>query len=121
MRVLEDYSLFAQPAARYELLADAEGYIVENDAEKIGTASVLLGAGREKKGDPIDYAAGIILHKKRGDYVRRGESLATFCGEASRFAAAEACYRSGLRIGPDQPAELPLIYAIVTQDGVQRL
>ena len=121
VRVLEDYSLFAQPAARYELLADAEGYIVENDAEKIGTASVLLGAGREKKGDPIDYAAGIILHKKRGDYVRRGESLATFCGQASRFAAAEACYRSGLRIGPDQPAELPLIYAIVTQDGVQRL
>ena len=53
--------------------------------------------------------------------MRRGESLATFCGEASRFAAAEACYRSGLRIGPDQPAELPLIYAIVTQDGVQRL
>ena len=111
----------AQPAACYELLADAEGYIVENDAEKIGTASVLLGAGREKKGDPIDYAAGIILHKKRGDYVRRGESLATFCGQASRFAAAEACYRSGLRIGPDRPAELPLIYAIVTRDGVQRL
>ena len=72
VRVLEDYSLFAQPAARYELLADAEGYIVENDAEKIGTASVLLGAGREKKGDPIDYAAGIILHKKRGGLCAQG-------------------------------------------------
>ena len=39
-----------------------------NDAEKIGSASVLLGAGRQKKGDPLDFAAGITLHKKRGDY-----------------------------------------------------
>ena len=120
VRVLDDYSLFAQPAARYELLADADGYITANDAEKIGTASVLLGAGREKKGDPIDYAAGIILHKKRGDFVRRGEALATFCGAPERFAAAAACYRAGLVIGPEKPAELPLIYAIVTEDGVQR-
>ena len=119
-RVLDDYSLFAQPAASYELLAGAEGYITANDAEKIGTASVLLGAGREKKGDPIDYAAGIVLHKKRGDYVRCGESLATFYGAPERFAAAEACYRSGLAIGPDKPEELPLIYAIVTEDGVQK-
>ena len=119
-RVLDDYSLFAQPAARWEVAADADGYITANDAEKIGTASVLLGAGREKKGAPIDYAAGIILHKKRGDYVRKGESLATFCGAPERFAAAEACYRSGLSIGPEKPAELPLIYAIVTEDGVER-
>ena len=120
VRVLEDYSLFAQPAARYDLLADADGYITENDAEKIGTASVLLGAGREKKGDALDYAAGIILHKKRGDRVRRGDVLATFCGAPERFAAAEAAYRAGLVIGPDKPKDLPLIYALVTEDGVER-
>ena len=120
VRVLEDYSLFAQPAARYDLLADADGYIAENDAEKIGTASVLLGAGREKKGDALDYAAGIILHKKRGDRVRRGDVLATFCGAPERFAAAEAAYRAGLVIGPDKPKDLPLIYALVTEDGVER-
>ena len=120
VRVLEDYSLFVQPAARYDLLADADGYIAENDAEKIGTASVLLGAGREKKGDALDYAAGIILHKKRGDRVRRGDVLATFCGAPERFAAAEAAYRAGLVIGPDKPKDLPLIYALVTEDGVER-
>ena len=120
VRVLEDYSLFAQPAARYDLLADADGYITENDAEKIGTASVLLGAGREKKGDALDYAAGIILHKKRGDRVRRGDVLATFCGAPERFAAAEAAYRAGLVIGPDKPKDLPLIYALVTENGVER-
>ena len=75
IRVLDDYSLFAQPAASYELLAEQDGYIVANDAEKIGSASVLLGAGRQKKGDPLDFAAGITLHKKRGDYVHKGESL----------------------------------------------
>ncbi len=120
VRVLDDYSLFAKAQASFELPADADGYIVENDAERIGAASVLLGAGREKKGDPLDYAAGIVLHKKRGDYVRRGESLATFYGAPGRFAAAADAYRAGLRIGPAKPAETPLVYALVTEDGVER-
>ena len=53
VRVLEDYSLFAQPAATWELLADADGYIVENDAEKIGTASVPCWApGARRRASP---------------------------------------------------------------------
>ena len=104
VRVLEDYSLFDQPAANYELLAEQDGYIVQNDAEKIGSASVLLGAGRQKKGDSLDFAAGIVLHKKRGDYVKAGESLATFYGASERFAAAEAEYRGGSAYGPEKPA-----------------
>ena len=119
-RVLDDYSLFEQPAARYELLAEQDGYIVANDAEKIGSASVLLGAGRQKKGDPLDFAAGITLHKKRGDYVHKGESLATFYGAADKFEAAAAEYRSGLVYGAKKPEEAPLVYALVTKDGVER-
>ena len=119
-RVLDDYSLFAKPAASYELLAEEDGYIVANDAEKIGSASVLLGAGRQKKGDPLDFAAGITLHKKRGDYVHKGESLATFYGAADKFDAAAAEYRSGLVYGPEKPEEAPLVYALVTKDGVER-
>jgi pyrimidine-nucleoside phosphorylase len=120
VRVLDDYSLFAQPAAQYELLAEQDGYILENDAEKIGSASVLLGAGRQKKEDAIDFAAGIILHKKRGDYVHKGESLATFYGAPERFAAAAAEYRSGLVYGSEAPAPAPLVYALVTKDAVTR-
>ena len=97
-----------------------DGYIVANDAEKIGSASVLLGAGRQKKGDPLDFAAGITLHKKRGDYVHKGESLATFYGTADKFDAAAAEYRSGLVYGPEKPEEAPLVYALVTKDGVER-
>ena len=95
-------------------------HIIANDAEKIGSASVLLGAGRQKKGDPLDFAAGIILHKKRGDYVHKGESLATFYGAADKFDAAAAEYRSGLVYGPEKPEEAPLVYALVTKDGVER-
>ena len=119
-RVLDDYSLFEQPAASFELLAEQDGYIVANDAEKIGSASVLLGAGRQKKGDPLDFAAGITLHKKRGDYVHKGESLATFYGAADKFEAAAAEYRSGLVYGAEKPEEAPLVYALVTKDGVER-
>ena len=87
----------------------------------VGTAaSVLLGAGRQKKGDPLDFAAGITLHKKRGDYVHKGESLATFYGAADKFEAAAAEYRSGLVYGAEKPEEAPLVYALVTKDGVER-
>ena len=80
-------------------------------------------AGRRppaKKGDPLDFAAGITLHKKRGDYVHKGESLATFYGAADKFEAAAAEYRSGLVYGAEKPEEAPLVYALVTKDGVER-
>ena len=81
---------------------------------------MLLGAGRQKKGDPLDFAAGITLHKKRGDYVKKGESLATFYGAADKFETAAAEYRSGLVYGAEKPEEAPLVYALVTKDGVER-
>ncbi len=118
-RVLDDYSLFAQPAASYELLADRDGYIWSNDTEKIGNASVLLGAGRITKDDTIDMAAGIILHKKTGDFVKKGESICTFYGHAEKFAAAEDMYRAGLVYRDEKPAEKPLVFARVTADGVE--
>lgn len=54
-----------------------KGYIKEIKAEEIGKASCLLGAGRIKKEDIIDLSAGIILHKKVGDYIEKGEIIAT--------------------------------------------
>ncbi|MBQ7860216.1 MAG: pyrimidine-nucleoside phosphorylase [Faecalibacterium sp.] len=120
VRVLEDYSLFAQPEASFELLAEQDGYIWANDTEKIGSASVLLGAGRMTKEDAIDPAAGIVLHKKTGDAVKQGESIATFYGKPDTFAAAEAMYRSGLTYSDKKPPEVPLVYARVTADGVER-
>lgn len=120
VRVLEDYSLFPQPAASFELLAEQDGYIWSSDTEKIGNASVLLGAGRITKEDALDLSAGIVLHKKTGDAVKKGESLCTFYGAPEKFAAAEAMYRSGLVYSDRKPEPVPLVYARVTSDGVER-
>ena len=118
--VLKDPSRFPKAKYSYELTARENGYIVENDVEKIGNASVLLGAGRIKKEDSIDFAAGITMHKKLGDAVKAGESICTFyANDPALFAAAEEMYRSGLVIGPEKPGVPPLIYARVTAQGVE--
>ena len=118
--VLKDASRFRKAAYSYELTARENGFIVENDVEKIGNASVLLGAGRIKKEDSIDFAAGITMHKKLGDPVKSGDSICTFyANDPALFAAAEEMYRSGLVIGTDKPVVPPLVYARVTADGVE--
>ena len=106
---------------RNELTAPADGYIYKNDVERIGNASVLLGAGRIKKEDSIDFAAGITMHKKLGDHVSAGESICTlYADDEALFAPAEEMYRGGLVIRDEKPVLPPLIYARVTSDGVER-
>ena len=110
--------------ARYRrvLAARGEGYIAKNDVEKIGNASVMLGAGRIQKDDAIDFAAGIVMEKKLGDYVRPGDALCTmFADDPALFSAAEEMYRSGLVLADQKPPRPPLVYARITADGVERV
>lgn len=105
----------------YEITARKSGYIAKNDVEKIGNASVLLGAGRIRKEDSIDFAAGIIMHKKLGDRVQSGDSICTFyADDPALFAPAEEMYRGGLIISEQPPRLPPLVYARVTTEGVER-
>lgn len=111
---IDDPSLF--PAAPYacEVLASADGYIAKMDAEQIGHAAVLLGAGRLTKEDTIDHRAGIILHKTCGDYVRKGESLcALYSGDETAFSQVTALIEQAITYQMDKPTAVPLIYAIV--------
>ena len=66
----------------------------------MGIASVMLGAGRETKDDTIDMSAGIILKKKNGDLVHKGDTIATLysCNNES-FAGAEKRFLSALQSG----------------------
>ncbi len=73
---IDDTSLFPHAENVFPVKSEREGFIFRMDAEKIGEASVLLGAGRERKEDKIDHSAGIILQKKTGDYVRKGDVIA---------------------------------------------
>jgi thymidine phosphorylase len=58
------------------LLCKENGYVTKIDAEKVGMASTLLGAGRQRTDDPVDYAVGITLNKKSGVPVKRGDTYA---------------------------------------------
>ena len=75
--------------ARYtrELTAPVDCYLGECNAEQIGTAAMLLGAGRAKQDDVIDVRAGLVLHKKTGDRVTRGEVIATLYTEREETLA----------------------------------
>lgn len=93
------------------LFAEEEGYIASLNTEKCGEASVLLGAGRERKGDPIDPAAGILLKKKPGDFVRQGDILAElhFSGKVDPTAAQEILQKA-YSVSLYKPELSPLIY-----------
>lgn len=74
---LKNPSLF--PVAQYvhPVLAEKEGYVQRIDSLQIGVSAMKLGAGRETMQDQIDMSAGIVLSKKVGDFVKKGEVLAT--------------------------------------------
>ena len=100
------------PEARHscEVKAPADGYITHMDAEGIGTSAMLLGAGREKKEDRIDYGAGITLLKKTGDRVAAGEPVAIlYTSWKPRFENAEKTFIEALTIGEQPPQKKPLI------------
>jgi pyrimidine-nucleoside phosphorylase len=97
-----------------QLVSEKEGYLRVLDAEAVGKASMLLGAGRQKAGDEIDPAAGIVLTKKTGDYVKAGEPLAMFhYGERARLDEATEAFLSGVEIGSDEPSIRKLIHEVV--------
>ena len=112
--VVDDYSLFKQPKYTAEIFSEYDGYIEHTDAEKIGIASVILGAGREKKGDPIDPSAGIVLKKKTGDYVKKGEPLAVFyTDDEGKIEGAKQEFLDAFTFGNERTQPQKLIYKII--------
>ena len=96
------------------MLAQRSGYLTHMDAEGVGIASSVLGAGRRQKGDTIDPAAGIVLEKTTGDYVEAGEVLAWLhTNQPATIPEAEARFTAALTWGEEKPEAQPLIYGIV--------
>nr|WP_278781302.1 pyrimidine-nucleoside phosphorylase [Limosilactobacillus mucosae] len=75
--VVDDYSLMPHAKYQIEYPAQKGGVIAKLTADEIGMASMLMGGGRQKADDQLDYAVGIELHKKIGDSVQKGESIMT--------------------------------------------
>ena len=111
---IENTELLPSAEFKSEVLSPYDGYICRMDAEKIGSASVILGAGREKKEDTIDFGAGIVLHKKTGDFCKKGESLATlYTNKADTLKSAEKCFLEAISFGDKEPEKNELIYKVV--------
>lgn len=90
----------------HTIVAPSSGVLTELDALAVGIASWRLGAGRERKEDPIQFGAGVILHAQRGDRVEAGQPLMTLLtDEPSRFARAIESVESGFKIDASASAE----------------
>ena len=111
---VDDPSLLGKAEYTCQFKAERDGYISHMNAETIGKTASVLGAGREKKTDDIDHTAGIILKRKTGDYVKKGETIAFFytSKEESEKAAAEM-FSSAVDFSDESPIEKPLVYGVI--------
>ena len=99
---------------REEIKADSDGYLSMVNAQAVGEAAVLLGAGREKKGVPIDPGVGILVYHKVGAAVQRGDVLFTIiANDATRLNAAKEKLKESVGISEEKCAALPLFYGVL--------
>lgn len=112
--VTNDYTLFPQPSCSAEIRCEENGYVGAIDARSIGLASQHSGAGRATKEDTIDLSAGIVLHKKVGDPVQKGEFLATVYGtDQTRVDKGAQEAAPAFRIQDSMPEKSALIKKII--------
>lgn len=113
-QVIDDESLLAIGKFTYEVTAHQDGYITHMNTEQCGIASVMLGAGRTVKDGPIDYGAGIVMHKTTGDAVSMGERIATlYASDESLFTNAAQTYLAAITTGNTAPKVVDTILDIV--------
>ncbi|MBE6762780.1 MAG: thymidine phosphorylase [Ruminococcaceae bacterium] len=117
--VIDNDDLLCPAPYSLAVTAPENGYIVKTDTEAIGRVCTLLGAGRTKKDDPIDMGAGLILHKKTGDAVCAGETLAVlYASEEHLLTVARDAFLSAVRIGVQSPSTPPIILKTVTAKDI---
>ena len=110
------------PLAKHctQIKADLSGYIQKIDSRLIGESAMLLGAGREKKESEIDLSVGIILKKKVGSKVKVNEDLAeVYYNDSEKLKEAKNKLFSSFVIGDKRPKKLPLILAIISEEGIK--
>ena len=112
--LVENTEHFKKARFKKEVFSDCDGYIEKMDAEKIGLAALILGAGRNKKDDVIDMSAGILINKKVGDRVLKGETLCTlYSDNEQNLIMAEQKYRDAILIGNNKTQRNSVIYKII--------
>lgn len=112
--IINNYDLFALPTYKIECESKKNGYINNIDAYKIAYGCKVLGAGRDKKTDPIDYSVGIYLNKKTGEWVNQGETLYTiYSNDSDKTKTAQKYCDEAFVINDNKPSHNNIIYKIV--------
>lgn len=113
-KVTEDTGRLPKAKTLVDVKADTDGYITAMNTADIGNAAKLLGAGREKKTDVLDLSVGIVIKKRLGDKVKRGDVLCTLhVGEKSDRIGAYNLVRKSVVIGDKPCKKKSLIQAVV--------
>lgn len=112
--IVDNPELLPQAKFKYEVPAEHDGYVTSIGAEGLGVASSMLGAGRAVKDDVIDLAVGIVIHKKVGDKVVSGESLATIYANQKDVQNVKQKVLDNYTIG-DEVHSVRLIEKVITE------
>jgi len=98
----------------------SEGYISNMNAEMIGTAGQMLGAGRATKEDIIDPSVGLVMSVRCGDYVKQGDTLCTlYINDETNVKEVIDILHNAINISEEKVSVRPMIYGIVSEKGIQ--
>jgi len=113
--VVDDPSKLPQAKYTFELKAKEDGYVSEIIADEIGTAAMILGAGRATKESVIDLAVGLVLRKKIGDQVKKGESLVTIYSNHEDINEVKQKLYENIKLSASKITPPPLIHEQITE------
>mgnify|MGYP002516808613 FL=1 len=119
-RYIEDYSLFPKAMYSYDVKADRTGYITSFDTMGLGLLSMHLGAGRETKEDSIDFDAGILLYKKLGDKVSKGDKLMTLYTDRDKMSSKVAQALNCLTISEENIIKPKVVEEVISYDSINK-
>ncbi len=112
--IVDNYDLFDLPNYKVEYESKKDGYVHNIDAYKIAYGCKILGAGRDRKTDPIDYSVGIYLNKKSGEWVNKGDILYTiYSNDTDKTNIAQKYCDEAFAINETKPAHNNMIYKII--------
>lgn len=119
--VIEDPSLLPTCELIVEVKSEHEGYISRIKSDDVGIAAMVLGAGRENMDTVLDMGAGIVLAKKVGSFVKKGETLAVlYTNKADKLEDATRRLLGAYSFSAEPVKEPVLIHAVVKKDGIVR-
>lgn len=121
VEVVENPENLPNASIVHEVKAPINGYVEHIKSDEVGISAMMLGAGRESLDSEIDLSAGIMLTKKVGDTIQKGETIAVFhTNREAALEGAEKRFLDAYTFTTEVVEKTPLIKAVVKKDGVER-